>query len=98
MWTGVPRRIKFESSPGHKAVLNCAMPYLVALMMTDPEFSEDPENNQINPWPEYNPMALDRTMVKVWNKWAIELGHREGRRDRDVAERLNGFEARRVST
>lgn len=98
MWTGVPRRIKFESSPGHKAVLNCAMPYLVALMMTGPEFSEDPENDQINPWPERNPMALDRTMVEVWNKWAIELGRREGRRDRDVAERPNGFEARRVST
>ena len=78
MWTGVPRCIKFESSPGYKAVLNCAMPYLVALMMTGPKFSEDPENNQINQWPERNLMALDRTMVEVWNKWAIELGRREG--------------------
>ena len=48
MWTGVPRCIKFESSPAHKAVLNCVMPYLVALMMIGPEFLEDPENDQIN--------------------------------------------------
>ena len=73
------------------------MPYLVALMMTGPEFSEDPENDQINPWPERNPMALDKTMVEVWNKWVIKLGRRKGQRDRDVAERPNRVEACRVS-
>ncbi len=31
IWTGVPRRTKYESNPGHKAVYNCAMPYLMAL-------------------------------------------------------------------
>ncbi len=98
MWTGVPRHTKFESRPGHKAVLNCAMPYLVSLMITGPEFSEDPENDQINPWPEDNPMALDRTMVEVWNKWALELRRREGRQDQDVADGPTGFEARRVRT
>ena len=98
IWTSVPRRIKFKSSSGHKAVLNCAILYLMALIMTGPEFSEDPKNDQINSWPERNPMALDRTMVEVSNKWAIKLWRREGRRNQDVAERPNGFEARKVST
>lgn len=98
IWSGVPRRTKFESNSGHKAVYDCAMPYLMALMMAGPKFSEDPENEQISPWPERNSMALDRTMVEVWNKWAIELGRREGRRDRDVADRPTKYEARKVST
>lgn len=46
--TGVLYHIKFESSLEHKSVLNYAMPYFVTLMMIDPEFSEDPKNNQIN--------------------------------------------------
>ncbi len=33
MWTGVSRRTKYESNPGHKAVYNCAMQYLMALMI-----------------------------------------------------------------
>ena len=98
MWTGVPRCTKFKSSLGHKAVLNCAIPYLVTLIMTGPEFSKDLENNQINLWPERNPMAFDKRMVEVWNKWVIELGRREGQRDRDVADGPIGFEACRVST
>lgn len=40
---------KIEFSLGYKAVFNCAILYLVALMITSPEFSKDPENNQINP-------------------------------------------------
>ena len=55
------------------------MPYLMAFMITGPEFSEDPENEQINPWPECNPIALDKIMMNVWNKKAIDLGRREGR-------------------
>ena len=38
MWTGVSRCIKIKHNPGHKALLNCAMPYLVVLMITGPEF------------------------------------------------------------
>ena len=30
MWTSVPYCIKFESSLGYKAKLNCATPYLLA--------------------------------------------------------------------
>ncbi len=33
MWTGVPCRTKYESNPGHKIVYNCAIPYLMALMI-----------------------------------------------------------------
>ncbi len=65
IWTGVPRRTKYKSNLGHKAVYNCAMLYLMALMMTGPEFSEDPENEQINSWPERNPMSLDKMMINV---------------------------------
>ena len=65
MCTRLPRCIKFESSPGHKAVLNYAMPYLVALMMTGPEFLKDTETYQINPWPNRNFIALDKTIIEV---------------------------------
>ncbi len=77
IWTGVPRRTKYESNPEHKAVYNCAMLYLMALMMTGTKFSEDPENEQINPWPERNPMALDKMRMNVWNKCAIDLERKE---------------------
>ncbi len=65
MWTDVPRHTKYESSPGHKTVYNCVMPYFTALMITGREVSEDPENEPINPWPERNPMALDTMMMNV---------------------------------
>ncbi len=68
IWTGVPRCTKYKSHQGHKAVSNCAIPYLMSLMMTGPEFSEDPENEQINSWPERNSMALDKMMMNMWNK------------------------------
>lgn len=58
----------FESSLEYKTVYNFAMPYLVALMMTGPKFLEDLENNQINLWPERNPMALDRIIIEILNK------------------------------
>ena len=97
MWMGVPRHTKYKSNPGHKTVYNSDMPYFIALMMTGPEFSEDPENEQINPWPERNPMTLDKMMMNVWNKWVIDLGRKEGQWDKDVAERTTKFEAQKVS-
>lgn len=65
---GVPRCIKFESSLRYKAVIDCPMPYFVALMMTGFKFLEDLENNQINLWSERKPIVLDKTIVEVWNK------------------------------
>ena len=62
---GVPRFTKYKSNPEYKAVYNSAMPYFMALMMTGPEFSEDPENEQINPLPERNPMPLDKMMMNM---------------------------------
>lgn len=97
MWTGIPYCSKFESSPGYKTVLNSAMSYLVRLMMTGPEFLEDLKNNQINLQPEHNPMALDKTMMDIWNKQALELRRREDQWEQDVADRLTRFEAYRVS-
>ncbi len=78
MSTGIPHRTKYESSPDHKAVYNCVIPYLTALMMTGPEVSEDPENKLINPWLERHPMTLNRMMINVWTKWAIDLERGEG--------------------
>lgn len=97
IWTSVPYYIKFKSRSRHNSVLNCDMPYLVALMMSGSEFSKNPENNQINLWPERNPMALDRMMVEVWNKWALELGHKKDWRDQDIADKLTRFEAHKVN-
>ena len=62
-------------------------------MMTGPEFLEDSKNDQINPWPERNPIVLDRTMVEISNKYEIELRCKEGQQDQDVADRSTGFEA-----
>lgn len=98
LWTGISCFTKFESSSGHKTVLNCAMLYLVALMMTGSKFLDDPKNDQINLWPEWKPMTLDKTMVAVWNKWALKIRRKKGRRDRDIADRLTIFEACRLST
>ncbi len=73
------------------------MPYFTALMMTGPEVSEDPENKSINTWPERNPMALDRMMMNVWTKSAIDLGRGEGQPDEDVGLRPTKYEARQVN-
>ncbi len=97
MWIGVPRHTKYESSPGHKAVYNCVMPYLTVLMMTGLEVLEDLENEPINPWPERNPMALDRMMMNVWTKWAIDFGRGEGQPDEDVGPRPTKYEACQVN-
>lgn len=77
MMMSLPRCIKFEFSLKHKTVFNCVMLYPPALMMTSFKFSEDLANNQINLWLEYNLMTLNKTMVEVWNKKAIELGYKK---------------------
>ncbi len=97
MWMGVPRRTKYEFSPGHKAVYNYVMPYLTALMMTSPEVLEDPENEPINFQPERNPMALDRMMMNMWTKQAIDLGRGESQPDKDVGPRPTKYEAHQVN-
>ena len=45
MWFGIPCNIKYEYSLRYKSVYNCTMPYLIVLMMTSSEVSEDLENN-----------------------------------------------------
>lgn len=67
-------------------------------MMTGLEFSEDLKNNQINSWPEHNPMALDKTMLRVWNKRVVEPGHRDIHQNQDLTKKPNQFEACRLST
>lgn len=57
--------IKYESNLGHKAIYNCAIPYLIALIMTSSEFSEDPKNEQINFWPERNLMTLNKMIINM---------------------------------
>lgn len=56
---------QLESSPGYKAIDDYAMLYLGPQIMTNLKFLGDLKNNQINPWPERNSMALDQTIVKV---------------------------------
>ncbi len=74
------------------------MPFhFMAMMMTGHEFSEDPENEQINPWSEHNPMVLDKMMMNVCNKWAIDLGRRECQQDKDVVDGPTKYEARKVN-
>lgn len=97
LWTGISRRTKYESSLGHKAIYNCVMPYLTALMMTGPDASEDSENKLINPWPERNIMPLDRMMMNVWTKWVIDLGRGEGQPDEDAGLRPIKYETCQVN-
>lgn len=56
---------KCKSSLEHKAVYNYAMLYLIALIIIDSKILEHPENNETNPWPEHNPIALNRIMLNM---------------------------------
>ena len=69
----------------------------MVFMMTGPQFFEDPENEQINPWPKCNLIALDKMIMNMWNKWVIDFRRKEGQRDKDVANRITKFEAQKVS-
>ena len=90
---GVLCRTKYKYNPRHKAIYNSAIPYLMALIMISFEFSEDPENEQINFWPKHNPIALDKIMINGWNKWAIDLGRKKGQQDKNIANKPTKFEA-----
>lgn len=68
MWIDDLYCIKFKSISRHKAIYNCAMPYLMALIISSFKFLGDLKKNQINLWPKRNSMALDRTIIEVWNK------------------------------
>lgn len=81
MGISVAPYIKFEVNLEYEAIFNCAIPYLVALMIIGIEFLEDPENNLINPWPEGNTIVLDKIIMEVWNKWALKLGYRKNQWD-----------------
>lgn len=68
MWTGVLCCTKYKSNSGQKAVYNSIMLYFMALIMTDFEFSKDPENELTKPWPKYNLMAFNKMMINICNK------------------------------
>lgn len=53
-------------------------------MMTGLEILEYPKNELINFWLECNPMTLNRMMLNVWMKWAIDLRRKKGQPDEDV--------------
>ncbi len=42
-------------------------------------------------------MALDRMMMNMWTKWAIDLGHGEGQPDEHIGPRPTKYEARQVN-
>ncbi len=65
--------------------------------MTGPEVLEDPENKPINPWPKRNSMALDRMMMNMWTKCAIDLGRGKGQPDEDVGPKPTKYETRQVN-
>lgn len=68
MWLDIPRYIKYKCSLGYKTIYNCTMSYFIVLIMTGLEVLKDPENHQTNPWPEHNPMTLNKIMLNVWIK------------------------------
>ncbi len=97
MWTGILCRTKYESSPDHKAIYNYFMSYLKVLMMTGPEVLEDPKNEPINLWPKRNPIALDRMIMNMWMKWAIDPGRGEGQLDENIGPRPTKYKTRQVN-
>ena len=68
---------KYKSYPRHKTVYNYAMPHLMILIMIGLKFFKDQNNNQINPWAKYNSIRLDKMMINMWNKCALDLRQRE---------------------
>lgn len=93
MWIGISYCTKFESSLEHNAIFNCAMFYLVVLIMIGSDFIGDLKNNQINPWSKRNYMILNHMMMEVW---AIEFGHQKSQQNRNIADKLTKFEAYRI--
>lgn len=65
IYMGILHYLKFEYSPRYKTVCNYTMSYLVALMITTPEFLKNSKNNQINQGLEHKPIILDKTMIKI---------------------------------
>lgn len=49
MWLDIFYHIKYKYSPKHKAVYNCAIPYLTVLMIIGLEILNYPKNNQTDP-------------------------------------------------
>lgn len=76
-WLGVSYLTKCESSLRYKAINNCVISYFTVKMMTGPEISDDPENDRINPWPEHNPIALNRIILNIQTKQAIDLEYKK---------------------
>lgn len=94
---GISYYTKFKSSSRHKTIFNCAMSYLVVLMMTSIEFLEDLENNQIKLYPKCSLIVLDWTMIEAWNKLTLELEYKKIWQDQYIANKTLEFEIHRVN-
>lgn len=97
MQLGVFCCTKYKSSPGYKTVYNSTILYFTALMMTGPEVLEDPKKNQINLQPEHNPMALNRIILNVLTKLAIDFGGKKNQQDENIDFRLIKYKACHVN-
>lgn len=81
----------------HKAIYNSIMLYLMALIMTSPEFFKDLENEHINPWPKCNSLALNKMMINIQNKQKINFEYKKGQQNRDIANKPTKYEVQKVS-
>lgn len=47
-------------------------------MIIDPKILENSKNKQINSWPKYNLITLDKMMINIWTKETIDLRYEKG--------------------
>lgn len=41
------------------------MSYLITIIITSIKFFEEPEKEQINPWPKHNLIRLNKIIIKI---------------------------------
>ena len=67
------------------------------LMIIGSKVLEEQENKPINLWPGYNLMTLNKMIINVYIKWAIDLKYGKSRLDKNIGFRFTKNEACQVN-
>lgn len=65
---GILYYTKLKSSLEYKVILDFAIPYLIAMIITSFEFSKNLKKNQNNLLLEHHLVTFDLIIIEVWNK------------------------------
>lgn len=51
----------------------------------------------MNPQPKYNPIVLDKIMMNIWIKWAMDFKYKKSQQDRNIANKLTKYKVQKMS-